>query len=115
MKVLSVTPKGNSSISALQQGIKSVTEATAQAIENIINSIRFYVATQQADIRIIRDTLLEKLGNSINAITQDSSNSPVLVELRLQTTILTDIRDTLSSCVRGGHKLGRSGIKVFMD
>ena len=108
MKVLGVTPKGNSSISALQQGIKSVTE-------NIINSIRFYVATQQADIRIIRDTLLEKLGNSINAITQDSSNSPVLVELRLQTTILTDIRDTLSSCVRGGHKLGRSGIKVFMD
>ena len=115
MKLLGVTPKGNSSISALQQGIKSVTEATAQAIENIINSIRFYVATQQADIRIIRDTLLEKLGNSINAITQDSSNSPVLVELRLQTTILTDIRDTLSSCVRGGHKLGRSGIKVFMD
>ena len=115
MKVLGVTPKGNSSISALQQGIKSVTEATAQAIENIINSIRFYVATQQADIRIIRDTLLEKLGNSINAITQDSSNSPVLVELRLQTTILTDIRDPLSSCVRGGHKLGRSGIKVFMD
>ena len=115
MEVLGVSPTGSSNISALQQGIKSVTEATAQAIESIINSIRYYVAQQQADIRIIRDTLLEKLGNSINAITQDNSSSPVLVELRLQTTILTDIRDTLSSCVRGGHKLGRSGIKVFMD
>ena len=115
MEVLGVSPTGNSNISALQQGIKSVTEATAQAIESIINSIRYYVAQQQSDIRIIRDTLLEKLGNSINAITQGNSSSPVLVELRLQTTILTDIRDTLSSCVRGGHKLGRSGIKVFMD
>ena len=115
MEVLGVSPTGSSNISALQQGIKSITEATAQAIESIINSIRYYVAQQQADIRIIRDTLLEKLGNSINAITQGTSSSPVLVELRLQTTILTDIRDTLSSCVKGGHKQGRNGIKVFMN
>lgn len=112
---LGYKPKGSSNISALQQGIQSVTESTAQALESILNSIRFYVATQQADIRIIRDTLLEKLGNSISAITQDTSSSPVLVELRLQTTILTDIRDTLASCVKGGHKQGRNGIKVFMN
>lgn len=112
---LGYKPKGSSNISALQQGIQSVTESTAQALESILNSIRYYVATQQADIRIIRDTLLEKLGNSINAITQDTSSSPVLIELRLQTTILTDIRDTLASCVKGGHKQGRNGIKVFMN
>lgn len=112
---LGYKPKGSSNISALQQGIQSVTESTAQALESILNSIRFYVATQQADIRIIRDTLLEKLGNSISSITQDTSSSPVLIELRLQTTILTDIRDTLSSCVKGGHKQGRNGIKVFMN
>lgn len=115
MDVLNVKPTGSSNISALQQGIQSVTESTAQALESILNSLRFYVATQQADIRIIRDTLLEKLGNSISAITQDSSSSPVLIELRLQTTILTDIRDTLASCVKGGHKQGRNGIKVFMN
>ena len=115
MDVLNVKPTGSSNISALQQGIQSVTESTAQALESILNSLRFYVATQQADVRIIRDTLLEKLGNSINAITQDTSNSPVLIELRLQTTILTDIRDTLTSCVKGGHKQGRNGIKVFMN
>ena len=112
---LGYKPKGSSNISALQQGIQSVTESTAQALESILNSLRFYVATQQADIRIIRDTLLEKLGNSMSAITQDTSSSPVLIELRLQTTILTDIRDTLSSCVKGGHKQGRNGIKVFMN
>lgn len=115
MDVLNFKPTGSSNISALQQGIQSVTESTAQALESILNSLRFYVATQQADIRIIRDTLLEKLGNSISAITQDTSSSPVLIELRLQTTILTDIRDTLSSCVKGGHKQGRNGIKVFMN
>lgn len=115
MDVLNVKPAGSSNISALQQGIQSVTESTAQALESILNSLRYYVATQQADIRIIRDTLLEKLGNSISAITQDTSSSPVLIELRLQTTILTDIRDTLSSCVKGGHKQGRNGIKVFMN
>lgn len=115
MDVLNVKPTGSSNISALQQGIQSVTESTAQALVSILNSLRFYVATQQADVRIIRDTLLEKLGNSINAITQDTSSSPVLIELRLQTTILTDIRDTLTSCVKGGHKQGRNGIKVFMN
>ena len=115
MDVLNVKPTGSSNISALQQGIQSVTESTAQALESILNSIRYYVATQQADVRIIRDTLLEKLGNSISAITQDTSSSPVLIELRLQTTILTDIRDTLASCVKGGHKQGRNGIKVFMN
>lgn len=115
MDVLNVKPTGSSNISALQQGIQSVTESTAQALESILNSLRYYVATQQADVRIIRDTLLEKLGNSINAITQDTSSSPVLIELRLQTTILTDIRDTLASCVKGGHKQGRNGIKVFMN
>ena len=112
---LGYKPKGSSNISALQQGIQSVTESTAQALESILNSLRYYVATQQADVRIIRDTLLEKLGNSISAITQDTSSSPVLIELRLQTTILTDIRDTLASCVKGGHKQGRNGIKVFMN
>ena len=115
MDVLNVKPAGSSNISALQQGIQSVTESTAQALESILSSLRYYVATQQADIRIIRDTLLEKLGNSISAITQDTSSSPVLIELRLQTTILTDIRDTLASCVKGGHKQGRNGIKVFMN
>jgi len=113
--VLEYKPKGSSNISALQQGIQSVTESTASAIESIMNSMRFYLATQQADVRMIRDTLLERLGTSINSVAQDSNNSPVLVELRLQTTILSDIRDTLNSCVKTGHKVTRKGFGVFMN
>lgn len=115
MEVLNVKPTGSSNISALQQGIQSVTESTAQALESILNSMRYYLATQQADVRIIRDTLMERLGTSINSVAQDSNNSPVLVELRLQTTILTDIRDTLNACVKTGHKYTRKGIGVFLN
>ncbi len=114
-EVLGWKPSGSSNISALQQGIQSVTESTAQALESILSSVRYYVATQQSDIRIIRDTLLERLGSAISSVQQDSTSNPVLVELRLQTTILTDIRDTLSSCVKQGHKLGSKGVKVFMN
>lgn len=116
MSTLDYKGKNSSStLSNLQQGIQSVTESTAQALESIINSMRYYLATQQADVRIIRDTLIERLNVSMANVSQDGNNSPMLVELRLQTTVLTEIRDTLSSCVKSGHRLGRSGIKVFMD
>ena len=105
----------NSNLSALQQGIQAVTENTAQTLESLLDSMRYYLATQQADVRIIRDTLIERLGASVGAVLQDTNNNPVLVELRLQTTLLTDIRDTLSSCVKSGHSQGNKGIKVFMN
>lgn len=115
MDAMGYKPGLNSNLSALQQGIQAVTENTAQALESILNSLRFYVATQQADVRIIRDTLIERLGASVGAVLQDANNNPVLVELRLHTTLLTDIRDTLSSCVKPGHSQGNKGIKVFMN
>lgn len=115
MDVMGYKPGLNSNLSALQQGIQAVTENTAQALESLLNSMRYYLATQQADVRIIRDTLIERLGASVGAVLQDANNNPVLVELRLQTTLLTDIRDTLSSCVKSGHSQGSKGIKVFMN
>lgn len=115
MDAMGYKPGLSSNLSALQQGIQAVTENTAQALESLLNSMRFYLATQQADVRIIRNTLIERLGASVGAAMQDASNNPVLVELRLQTTLLTDIRDTLSSCVKSGHSQGNKGIKVFMN
>lgn len=115
MDAMGYKPGLNSNLSALQQGIQAVTENTAQALESLLNSMRFYLATQQADVRIIRDALIERLGASVGAVLQDANNNPVLVELRLQTTLLTDIRDTLSSCVKSGHSQGSKGIKVFMN
>lgn len=115
MDAMGYKPGLNSNLSALQQGIQAVTENTAQALESLLNSMRYYLATQQADVRIIRDTLIERLGASVGAVLQDANNNPVLVELRLQTTLLTDIRNTLSSCVKSGHSQGSKGIKVFMN
>lgn len=115
MDAMGYKPGLNSNLSALQQGIQAVNEPTAQALESLLDSMRFYLATQQADVRIIRDTLIERLGASVGAVLQDANNNPVLVELRLQTTLLTDIRDTLSSCVKSGHSQGNKGIKVFMN
>lgn len=115
MGSLDYKAKSSSTLSNLQQGIQSVTESTAQALESILNSMRYYLATQQADVRVIRDTLIERLAVSASNASQDNSASPVLVELRLQTTVLTEIRDMLSSCVKSGHRQGRNGIKVFMD
>lgn len=115
MDAMGYKPGLNSNLSALQQGIQAVTENTAQALESLLDSMRYYLATQQADVRIIRDTLIERLGASVGAVMQDANNNPVLVELRLQTTLLTDIRDTLSSCVKSGHSQGNKGIKVFMN
>ena len=115
MDIFGITSKDSSTLSNLQQGIQSVTESTAQALESILNSMRFYLAQQQSDVRAIRDILIERLGRSVASIAQGSSDSPVLIELRVQTTILTDIRDTLSSCVKSGHSQGSKGIKVFMN
>ena len=115
MDAMGYKPGLNSNLSALQQGIQAVTEPTAQELESLLNSMRYYLATQQSDVRIIRDTLIERLGASVGAVLQDANNNPVLVELRLQTTLLTDIRDTLSSCVKSGHSQGNKGIKVFMN
>ena len=115
MNAMGYKPGLNSNLSALQQGIQAVTENTAQTLESLLDSMRYYLATQQADVRIIRDTLIERLGASVGAVLQDTNNNPVLVELRLQTTLLTDIRDTLSSCVKSGHSQGNKGIKVFMN
>lgn len=115
MDAMGYKPGLNSNLSALQQGIQAVTENTAQTLESLLESMRYYLATQQADVRIIRDTLIERLGASVGAVLQDANNNPVLVELRLQTTLLTDIRDTLSSCVKSGHSQGNKGIRVFMN
>lgn len=115
MDAMGYKPGLNSNLSALQQGIQAVTENTAKTLESLLDSMRYYLATQQADVRIIRDTLIERLGASVGAVLQDANNNPVLVELRLHTTLLTDIRDTLSSCVKSGHSQGNKGIKVFMN
>lgn len=93
----------NVELSDLQKGIQNITEAQAAAIESYLNSIRFYVSAQLETIKAIQ--------SSIKA----PDYSPIVSELKAQTTILRDIYDTLSSVVgRGGSVHSGAYIKVYM-
>ena len=90
-------------LSDLQKGIQNITEAQAAAIESYLNSIRFYVSAQLDTIKAIQ--------SSIKA----PDYSPIVSELKAQTSILRDIYDTLSSVVgRGGSVHSGAYLKVYM-
>lgn len=107
--VIGFTNRASSDLSKLQQGISSVSEETATAIESLLNSIRFFVATQQNDVAIIKNAVTAYVSNS------DTMDSPLLQEMRTQTSIQTEIRNALMDVIKGGHTKGGRGIKVFMD
>ena len=93
----------NVELSDLQKGIQNITEAQAAAIESYLNSIRFYVSAQLETIKAIQ--------SSIKA----PDYSPIVNELKTQTTILRNIYDTLSSVVgRGGTIHSGAYVKVYM-
>lgn len=101
----------DASLSKLQQGITSITETQASALESLLNSIRFFVAQQSADVTAIRNILA-----STSSIESQNADSPVLVELRTQTVYLGKIQNMLSSVIKmGGHPKSGAGLKVFVD
>lgn len=91
-------------MSGLQRGIQSITEQTAEIISSYLNSIRFFVSEQNA--------LLSNIANSLGAT---NTNNPMLNELKIHTELIRSIRDGLNSMMRGGHRLGGMGLKIFMD
>ena len=111
MDVLGVVPDGNSELSALQQGIQGLTESTGQALEGLLNSIRYFVARQADDVQAIRSLL--NAANSLGG--SQSGDSAVLAELRTQTAVIREIRDMLSDVTKSGHPRNGRGIKVFVD
>lgn len=115
MKVLGVTSKGASNLSNLQQGIQSVSEATAQALESIINSIRYFVAQQQSDVAAIRNILEARLGAVTAQGESGGSSNQMIALMEQQAGYLYEICDNWSSVLKGGHKQGGKGIKVFMS
>lgn len=117
MNALGVTATSDSELSDLQQGIQSVSETTAQALESILNSMRFYLATQQADVRIIRDTLLDRVGATITTVTNQTgdTNNIVTSLLQQQADYLKQICDNWSAVMKAGHSQGGKGLKVFMN
>lgn len=84
----SMLGEGMSDLSALQQGIQGVTEETASALESILNSIRFFLATQQADVATIKNFLLSRG----DMVTDSETTSPILTEMRNQTSLMRDLK-----------------------
>lgn len=106
---LGILPSGNNDLSKLQQGIQSMSENTGQAVESLLNSIRFFVAQQTSDVSAIRALL-----SAGGSVAYASESTPMLNELRLQSSILTKIYSTLSSVVAINHPKSGYGIKVFI-
>ena len=112
---LGYKPKGSSNISALQQGIQYVTESTAQALESILNSCRWYIAQQQQDVRAIRTLLEERLGNVVSQAISGGSSNQMITLMEQQSGYLRQICDNWASVMKTGHSQGGRGLKVFMN
>lgn len=91
-------------MSGLQRGTESLSEATGEIMASYLNSIRFFVSEQ--------NSILSNIDNSLGAT---NTNNPMLNELKIHTELIRSIRDGLSSMMRGGHRLGGMGLKIFMD
>lgn len=115
MDALGIKPSGSVELSGLQQGIQGVTEATAQALESILNSMRYYLATQQADVRTIRDTLIARLGTATASVTDSTGNSQMITLLEEQTGYLRTLSNNFSDVIKAGHSKGGKGLKVFLN
>ena len=99
----------SSNLSDLQQGIQSVTESTASALESLLNSIRYFLSSQRQDVSSILSILQSQDSSSTNA------SNPQLEELKTQTGYLKRIVGYWDSVLKSGHSKGSFGIKVFLD
>ena len=52
------------SLTGLQQGIEGITEATAEVIEGYLNSIRYFIAEDNAILIQIRDSIVGGVNGS---------------------------------------------------
>lgn len=96
---------GTSQMSGLQRGIQEITETTAQALEALLNSIRFFVADDNATLHNLYTQLFSA----------EEGANPMLTELRTQTRLLTSIDKRLANVIKGGHNKGGDGIKTFIQ
>ncbi len=109
-ELLGMLPTGASStLSDLQQGIQSVTESTASALESLLNSIRYFLSLQRQDVASILSIL------QIQSTSSTDASNPQLEELKTQTGYLKRIVGYWDSVLKSGHTKGSYGIKVFMD
>lgn len=105
MSAMNGIVSGTSGLSTLSQDIQGITETTAQAIEALLNSTRFYVADSNMRIQHI-ETILAS---------DDVTRNPILYQLQQQTNIVTAIKDMFESVIgRGSSAHSGAYLKVVM-
>lgn len=91
-----------SNLSGLAAGIQGVTEETAQILEALLNSMRYYVADTNEQLRQIFVTM-----------TNPNEENPFLKELKNQTKYLASIDRRLDSVISATKRASGSHINVF--
>lgn len=100
-----------SELSALTQSIQGVSETTAEALEALLNSIRFFVNQQTTDIAAIR-VLLEA---RYSLESQSGESNPMIVELRAQTRYLEILSDRIDRVFAPSPNSKGPALRVVMQ
>lgn len=95
---------GQGELSELSKGIQSVTEDTAQALEALLNSIRFVSFDNNTQLKNIYFVLSST----------DGLVNPILGELKLQTALLSSMNNFWSAIGVAPHNSGGRGLKVVL-
>ena len=103
-------PGGKANLSALQQGIQGITETTAEALEALLNSIRFFVSQQTTDITAIRNLL-----DARYSLESQAETNPMLIELKAQTGYLEIISDRIDRVFATNSNSRGAGLRVFIS
>lgn len=103
-------PGGKANLSALQQGIQGITETTAEALEALLDSIRFFVSRQTTDITAIRNLL-----DARYSLESQAETNPMLIELKAQTGYLEIISDRIDRVFAPNSNSRGAGLRVFIS
>ena len=110
VETLGYKPSKKANLSALQQGIQGITETTAEALEALLNSIRFFVSQQTTDITAIRNLLDARYG-----LESQAETNPMLIELKAQTGYLEIISDRIDRVFAPNSNSRGAGLRVFIS
>ena len=103
--------RGTAELSALTQSIQGITEREAEALESLLNSIRFFVSQQTTDISAIRALLDARYSLE----SEYSDANPMLIELRMQTGYLERLTDYISRVFAPSPNSKGPALRVVMQ
>lgn len=102
-----------------------MSEETAAALESILNSMRFFLATQQGDVAAIRSILEMRYGtvaasplpNTTTTVSEEgtTNNNPMLTELRAQTGYLKKLSDNIDGAFTFSQQSKGKGLRVYVQ